>query len=66
MVAKVALVLAVLAIVLIAAVIAAFLYFKEEAEHRHEKEMFREKRDAQILTEETDSIDRELQREKDE
>jgi flagellar basal body-associated protein FliL len=64
MVAKLALVLAVLAIVLSVAVIAAYRYFKQKEEHAHEKEMFREKRDAELLSDQDSYIERELEREK--
>ena len=64
MVVKVTLVLLLLALVLIAAVVAAFRYFSKREEHKHEKDMFREKRDAELLTGEKDSIDRELERDR--
>lgn len=62
MVAKLVIVLLVLAIVMIAAVVAAFRFFSKKEEHKHEKDMFREKRDAELLN--GDSIDRELERER--
>lgn len=64
MVAKLVLVMAVIALLLIAATVAAFRYFTEKEKHKHEKDMFREKRDAELLSEHQDEIDRELEREK--
>jgi hypothetical protein len=66
MVAK--LVLALIAIVLIVgiATIAAFLYFREKEQHRHETEMRRLERDEKLFDSEfgeQDSIDRQLERE---
>jgi predicted negative regulator of RcsB-dependent stress response len=63
MVAKLAFVLLVLAVVLIAAVIAAYRYFDNRATENHEKEMFREQRDAELLTGQ-DSIDQQLEEER--
>lgn len=64
MVAKLVIVMLVLAVILALAVVAAFRYFQTKEEHRHEKDMFREQRDAELLSETNDSIDRELERER--
>lgn len=65
MVAKAVLGLLLLLVLVLAATYAVFRYFSLRAEQRHEKEMLREKRDAELLTEhEWDSIDRELERER--
>jgi hypothetical protein len=45
-------------------VIVSYRYFDKQAERQHEKEMLREERDAELLSSEMDSIDRELEREK--
>lgn len=50
MAVKVLLAMLVLAIVITVAVIAAYRYFDNQAERQHEKEMLREKRDAELLT----------------
>lgn len=64
MVAKFALVLLGLAILILAAVIGAYRYFSQQEQHRHEKEMFREKRDAALLDDDQSALDRELDRER--
>lgn len=64
MAVKLVFLLIVLAVILSVAVIAAYRYFDNQAERNHEKEMLRERRDAELLTGDTDSIDRELEREK--
>jgi len=66
MVAKLALALLAIAFVLSVAVIAAYLYFRDTAKMRHEKEMERIERDEKLFDSEFggDSIDRELEREK--
>lgn len=61
MAAKLALVLGVLAILIAAVVFAAFLYFSKREEHRHEKDMFREKRDAELLSDQDSYIEQELE-----
>lgn len=62
MVAKLVLGLALLLVIVLAATYAVFRYFALRAEQKHEKEMLREERDAELLT--GDSIDRELERER--
>lgn len=52
-----------LAIVLSVAIIAWFRYLDKRDERGHEKEMLRERRDAEMLTGDEDWIDRELDRE---
>jgi uncharacterized protein HemX len=64
MVAKLALVVIALTVVLVAAVVGAYRYFIQQERHRHEKEMYREKRDAALLDDDRDSIDRELERDR--
>ena len=66
MVVKVTMVLLLLAVILALCVLAAYRYFDNQAERNHEKEMLREKRDAELLTEHEwdDSIDRELEKER--
>lgn len=65
MVVKAVIGLLLLLVLVLAATYAAFRYWTLRAEQRHEKEMLREKRDAEMLTEHGwDSIDRELEREK--
>lgn len=65
MVAKLALVLLTLAVILLAAVVGAYRYFSQQEQHRHEKEMFREKRDAALLDDDRSTLDRELEQERD-
>ncbi len=60
MVTKLALVLLTLAVVLLATVVGAYRYFSRQEQHRHEKEMFREKRDAALLDNDRSALDREL------
>lgn len=66
MVAKLALGLLAIAFVISVAVIVAYLYFRDTAKMRHEKEMERLERDEKLFESEFsgDSIDRELEREK--
>jgi flagellar basal body-associated protein FliL len=64
MVAKLTLVLLTLAVVLLAAVVGAYRYFSQQERHRHEKEMFRERRDAALLDDDRSALDRELARER--
>jgi hypothetical protein len=64
MVARLALVLFVLAVVLLAAVAAAYRYFRQRERHRHEKEMLRERRDAALLDDDRSALDRELERDR--
>jgi len=64
MVAKFALVLLALAILILAAVVGAYRYFSQQEKHRHQKEMFREKRDAALLDDDQSALDRELDRER--
>lgn len=64
MVAKLALVLLTLAVVLLAAVVGAYRYFSQQEQYSHEKEMFREKRDAALLDDDRSALDRELDRER--
>jgi len=64
MVAKLALVLTALTLVGVATVIGAYQYFREQEQHKHEKEMLREKRDAALLDADQSTIDRELTRER--
>lgn len=63
MVAKLALVMATLAIVLVAAVAASYRYFVRKEQHEHEKNMLREKRDAELLSEDRSYLEQELERE---
>lgn len=63
MVAKLALVMFALAVIILAAVVGAYRYFSQQERHRHEKEMFREKRDAALLDDDRSALDRELDRE---
>lgn len=63
MVAKLVLALAVVVIIVAIATALAFQYFNKQAARKHEKEMLRERRDAELLTEDADWIDRELERE---
>ena len=62
MVTKLALVLLTLAVVLLATVVGAYRYFSRQEQHRHEKEMFREKRDAALLDNDRSALDREQTR----
>ncbi|MFC5369117.1 hypothetical protein [Salinirubrum litoreum] len=64
MVAKLALVMLTLAVVLLAAVLGAYRYFSQQERHRHEKEMFRERRDAALLDDDRSALDRELDRDR--
>lgn len=64
MVARLTLVLLALAVILLAAVVGAYRYFSQQERHRHEKEMFREKRDAALLDDDRSALDRELDRER--
>jgi Tfp pilus assembly protein PilN len=64
MVAKLALVMLTLAVVLLAAVVGAYRYFSQQERHRHEKEMFRERRDAALLDDDRSALDRELDRDR--
>lgn len=64
MVIKLALVVAVLIAFLLAVVFATFRYFQQVEKHEHEKDMFREKRDADLLSGEDSYIERELEQEK--
>lgn len=63
MAVKLVFVLFVLAIIISVAVIAAYRYFDRQAEREHEKEMLREKRDAEVMTGSDSYIERELERE---
>jgi uncharacterized protein HemX len=63
-VAKLVLVLVALTAVLVTAVVGAYRYFSQQEQHRHEKEMFRERRDAALLDDDQDALDRELDRER--
>jgi hypothetical protein len=45
-------------------VVGAYRYFSQQERHRHEKEMFRERRDAALLDDDRDALDRELDRER--
>lgn len=65
MVAKLAFVLLTVSIIILAAVVGAYRYFSEQEQHRHEKEMFREKRDAALLDDDRSTLDRELDRDRD-
>lgn len=58
------LIIGVIAIVVVFGLVLLFTfrYLKQREEHRHEKEMLREERDAEMLT--GDSIERELERER--
>jgi hypothetical protein len=64
MVATLALVMLTLAVVLLAAVVGAYRYFSQQERHRHEKEMFRERRDAALLDDDRSALDRELDRDR--
>jgi Tfp pilus assembly protein PilN len=64
MVVKFALVLTALTLVGVATVIGAYQYFREQEEHKHEKEMLREKRDAALLDADQTTIERELTQER--
>jgi hypothetical protein len=64
MVAKLALLLLVLAVFLLGVVVMSYRYFDNRAEEEHEKEMYREKRANEMFDDDTDSIDRELERER--
>jgi hypothetical protein len=61
MAAKLALGLLALAFVVTVATLAVYRYFDNQAQRKHEKEMLREKRDAEVLAEEGDWIDEELE-----
>jgi hypothetical protein len=65
MVAKLALVLLMVSIIVLASVVGAYRYFSRQEQHRHEKEMFREKRDAALLDDDRSALDRELDRDSD-
>lgn len=65
MVAKLVIAMLVLAIILSVTVLAAFRYFQKVEEHEHEKDMFREKRDAELLSGDS-YIEQELEQEKNE
>lgn len=65
MIAKLALVLLTVAITILAAVVGAYRYFSQQEQHRHKKEMFREKRDAALLDDDRSALDRELDRDRD-
>ena len=41
----------------------AYRYFRQQEQHRHEKEMFREKRDAALLDDDQGALESELDRE---
>jgi hypothetical protein len=62
-VAKLALVVAAMAAVLVAAVAASYRFFARKERHAHEKEMLRERRDAELLGDDRSYLDRELERE---
>lgn len=64
MVAKLALILLTLAVVLLATVVGAYRYFSRQERHRHENELFREKRDAALLDNDRSALDRELDHER--
>lgn len=72
MAAKLVLALLALAVILSVAVIASFWYFKKRAEYKHEKEMLREEKRAELdeqlvevaEQESGNSIDAELERER--
>lgn len=64
MVAKLALVLLVLALVLSVSIGLVFWYFNQKDERKHEKEMERMERDKQLFSGDDDLIDRELEQEK--
>jgi Na+-transporting methylmalonyl-CoA/oxaloacetate decarboxylase gamma subunit len=64
MVAKLALLLLVLAVFLLGVVVMSYRYFDNRAKEEHEKEMYREKRANEMFDDDTDSIDRELERER--
>jgi uncharacterized protein HemX len=64
MVAKLALVMLTLAVILVAAVVAAYRFFSQQEQHRHEKEMFREQRDAALLDDNQSALDSELERDR--
>lgn len=64
---KLALALTVVAFIIAVAIVATFWYLKESKEMQHEKEMERIERDEKLFDSEfgqQDSIDRELEREK--
>ena len=63
MVAKLAFVLLTVTVVLLAAVVGAYRYFRQQEQHRHEKEMFREKRDGALLDDDQSALESELDRE---
>lgn len=67
MVAKLAFALLAVAFIISVAIIASYLYFRDTAKMKHEKEMERIERDEKLFDSEfgsQDSIDRELEREK--
>ena len=64
MAAKLVIALIVLTIIVALVVAATFLYFREKEKHNHEKEMRRMDRDEAVLA--GDSIDRELERDRNE
>jgi CHASE3 domain sensor protein len=66
MVAKLALVLFVLAVVVSLTTLAAFWYFNQESEREHERELREMEQTDEILDAMDDSVDRELEREKNE
>jgi hypothetical protein len=56
--------MAALAAVLVAAVAASYRYLRRREQHRHETEMLRGRRDAELLTDDRSHVDRELDRER--
>jgi hypothetical protein len=55
----------VITIIVALAMFSTLRYFQKRQEYKHEKEMLREKRDAELLTEDS-YIEQELEREKNE
>lgn len=66
MVAKLVLVLVVLAVVVSLTTLAAFWYFDQEGERAHERELREMEQTDEIIDAMDDSIDRELEREQNE
>jgi C4-dicarboxylate transporter len=61
MAAKLVFGLLAVAFVIAVATFAVYRYFDNQAQREHEKEMLREKRDAEVLAEEGDWLDEELE-----
>lgn len=64
MVARLAILLLVLAAVISVGLIMIFWYFNQKDERRHEKDMEQLERDKELFSNEYDSIDRQLDQEK--